>query len=424
MNKLIKLSLITTLALSTSVFAEKNKEKSVPSKVSDLTKMFSDGKVSGQIRLGYGANIVKTDGDKNTYATAVGGQLKYETASLMGLSFGVAMQTSHSINGLSGRGDKYNNELASNEKSYTELAEAYLNFSYGGFEFRGGRQLIDTPLADSDDIRMTPHTFEAYIASYTFKDLGLSFIAGNISNWQGVDSETDLGEPYANAENNVWAKTGENGTRVGAVTYSTDYLDTSVWYYDVTKVTTAFYTEIVGTIPINDESEIEISAQYLTENDQKKDGVNSEIEGSILGAMVEAKFYNITTTLAYDKVSVKDGKSIFEGFGGGASYTNLDTMTAGALHDGTYGDGNSYKFGLSYEIADFTIFGAYGDYRADAIAGGVKAHVTEMNFGLEYEYNDGEADIALIYVVGRDKESSTKTEFDNDRIQVVLNYNF
>jgi hypothetical protein len=47
-----------------------------------------------------------------------------------------------------------------------------------------------------------------------------------------------------------------------------------------------------------------------------------------------------------------------------------------------------------------------------------------MNFGLEYEYSDGEADIALIYVVGKDRESSAKTEFDNDRIQVVLNYNF
>jgi len=421
MHKIIKLSLVTTITLSTLAFAEDVK---TPKEAKNLTQMFSDGEASGQIRLGYAANKVETAGDKNTYATAVGGQLKYETASLMGVSFGAAMQTSHSINGLSGRDDKYNNELASNEKSYTELAEAYVNFSYEGFEFRGGRQLIDTPLADSDDIRMTPHTFEAYIASYTFKDLGLAFIAGNILSWQGVDSETDQGEPFSNAEKNVWAKTGENGTRVGAITYSTDYIDTSIWYYDVTKETTAFYADVAGTIPLGDESEIVLSAQYLTENDQKKDGINSDIEGSIIGAMVEAKFYNLTTTLAYDKVSVKDGKSIFEGFGGGASYTNLDTVTAGALHDGSYGDGSSYMLGLSYEVAGFTIFGAYGDYKADAIGGGDKAHVSEMNFGLEYEYSDGEADIALIYVVGKDRESSAKTEFDNDRIQVVLNYNF
>ncbi len=420
MNKLIKLSLITTIALSTVAFAEKGKDVKTPKEAKDLTEMFSDGEVSGQIRLGYATNRVKTSGDKDTYATAAGGQLKYETASLMGVSFGAAMQTSHSINGLSGRDDKYNNELASNEKSYTELAEAYVNFSYEGFEFRGGRQLIDTPLADSDDIRMTPHTFEAYIASYTFKDLGLAFIVGNILSWQGVDSETNSGEPYANVENNVWAETGADGTRLGAITYASDYVEASLWYYDVTKETTAFYADVVGTIPLGDEAEIVLAAQYLNEKEQER----SETEGSIIGAMVEASFYGVTLTGAYNQVKVKDDYKIFEGFGGGSSYTNLDTMTAGALHDGSYGDGSSFMLGAAYEIAGFTIFGAYGDYRADAIAGGDKAHVTEMNFGLEYEYNDGEADIALIYAIGKDKESSTKTEFDNDRIQVVLNYNF
>ncbi|MCK9491948.1 MAG: hypothetical protein M0Q24_07650 [Sulfurimonas sp.] len=415
MNKIVKLSLVTTIALSTLAFAEDVKTSK---EAKNLTQMFSDGEVSGQIRLGYATNKVEITGDKDTYATAVGGQLKYKTASLMGISLGAAMQTSHSINRLSGNNTKYNDEMASSQKSYTELAEAYLNFSYDGFHFRGGRQLIDTPLADSDDIRMTPHTFEAYIASYTFKDLGLAFIAGNILSWQGVDTE------YANAENNSWADTGKDGTRVGAITYADHYLEASVWYYDVTKEVTAFYADVLGTIPVNEDIEIKIGAQYLTENDQKKDGVSSDIDGSIMGTMVEANLYDLTLTGAYNRVSVNNTKSVFEGFGGGSSYTNLDTVTAGTLHDGSYGDGKSFMLGASYEIAGFTIFGAYGDYRADAIAGGIKAHVTEMNFGAEYEYNDGEADIALIYAIGEDKESSTKTEFDNDRIQIVLNYNF
>ncbi|EQB35362.1 hypothetical protein M947_08755 [Sulfurimonas hongkongensis] len=412
MNKWIKLSLVTALALSTTAFA--NEDVKTPKEVKNLTEMFSEGEVSGQIRLGYATNKVKTAGDKDTYATAAGGQLKYETASLMGVSLGAAMYTSHSVDTLSGKDAKYNDEMASSQKSYTELAEAYLNFSYEGFEFRGGRQLIDTPLADSDDIRMTPHTFEAYIASYTFKELGLAFIAGNILSWQGVDSD------YSNAVNNSWAKTGEDGTRLGAVTYADHFLEASVWYYDVTKETTAVYLDAVGTIDITDDISVAIAAQYLTEDEKE----SSYIEGNIVGAMVEAGFYDVTATAAFDKVSVKDGKSIFEGFGGGASYTNLDTMTAGTLHDGTYGDGSSYMLGLAYEIAGFNIFGAYGDYKADAITVGNKAHVTEVNLGLECEYNDGEADATIIYVIGKDKESATKTEFDNDRIQVVLNYNF
>lgn len=417
MSKFVKLSFLTTILLSTSAFAQKDKEVIAPTKVGSLSQMFSDGKISGQIRLGYTATQTKVEDEKDTSVTAAGGQLKYETGSLMGLSFGVAMQTSHSIDALSGKNKKYNNELASSKKAYTELAEAYLNFSYEEFDFRGGRQLIDTPLADSDDIRMTPHTFEAYIVSYTFKDLGLGLIAGNILSWQGIDSE------YNNVQKNTWAKTGADGTRLGAITYASNYIDASLWYYDVTKMTTAIYTDITGTIPINKDSEIILSAQYLTEQEQKDSGVYSNVEGSIIGLMAEANFYDVTAKAAYNKVSVKSGKSIFEGFGGGSSYTNLDTLTAGALHTGTYGDGSSYMFGLDYEIADFTFFGAYGDYTADDIGNG-KAHVTELNIGVEYEYNDGEADIALIYVIGEDKEESTKTEFDNNRIQVVLNYNF
>lgn len=417
MNNIVKFSLATTLILSANAFGDDIK---TPKEAKNLTQMFSDGEVSGQIRLGYATNRVETTGDKDNYATAAGGQLKYETASLMGLSLGAAMFTSNSINALSGeqKDGKYNDEMASSQRDYTELAEAYLNFSYEGFEFRGGRQLIDTPLADSDDIRMTPHTFEAYIASYTFKDLGLSFMAGNILSWQGVDSE------YNNALNNSWAKTGEDGTRLGAISYATHFVEASLWYYDVTKETTAIYADIVGTIDINDDIHIAIGAQYLTESDQKKDGVSSDIDGSIMGANIEASIYDLTATVAYDKVSVNDGKSIFEGFGGGSSYTNLDTMTAGTLHDGSYGDGSSYMLGLAYEIAGFNFFGAYGDYRADAIGAGSKAHVTEVNLGVEYQYNDGEADLTLIYVIGDDKESSTKTEFDNDRLQVVFNYNF
>ncbi|WP_321779557.1 OprD family outer membrane porin [Sulfurimonas sp.] len=415
MNKFIRLSLVAALAISTSVFADESKE------ANSIQEMFSKGTVSGQIRLGYAANKTETAGAKDTSATAIGGQLKFETAAIKGFSLGVAMYTSHAISGLSGdaKDGEFNGELTSDNGQYTEVAESYINFDYEGFNFRGGRQLIDTPLADSDDIRMTPHTFEAYIASYTLKDLGLSFIAGSVLNWQGVDSD------YANVTNGVWAKTGEDGTYVGAVTYSNDIIEASAWYYDVTKAASAIYTDVTGTIAINDDIEIVVAAQYLGESEKDNAaGAPSTIEGSIIGAMVEAGIYGATLSVAYDSVSVKDGNQIFEGFGGGSSYTNIDTMTAGTLHDGTVGDGSSYTIGAAYEIAGVNIFGVYGDYQADAVTGGVKAHVTEINVGLEYEYNEGEADVAFIYVIGEDKESSAKTDFDNDRIQLVMNYNF
>ena len=418
MNKIVKISVAASLVLSTIAFAQ---EEEKPKDVSTFSQMWSEGAVSGQVRLGYAATKTKVTDEKSTYATAAGGVLKYETAALMGVNFGAAMYTSHSISALSGKSEdgNYNNEMASDKGHYTELGEAFVNFSHNGLDIRAGRQLIDTPLADSDDIRMTSHTFEAYIASYNFEELGLTFFAGNILNWQGVDAE------YANVEDNVWAKTGEDGTRFGAITYKKDALEANLWYYDITKMTSALYADITATLQINEDMELAFGAQYLGEKEQSNGGAPSDVEGSIMGVMTKATLYDFSAAVAYNKVKVSDGKSIFEGFGGGSSYTNIDTMTAGTLHsDGTYGDGSAMMLGLGYTIADFEIFGLYGDYKADAISGGDKAHVSELNLGVEYSYNEGEVEVAFIYAKGEDKESAQKTEFDNDRIQIVANYNF
>ncbi|MDY0116179.1 MAG: hypothetical protein RBR59_01215 [Sulfurimonadaceae bacterium] len=422
MNTILKLSLTGILTFSITLLADE--EIKFPKEANDFSEMFSDAKTSGQIRLGYGIEKTKEIGKENKSATAVGGQLKFETASLMGISFGAAMYTSHYISELSGKKNeeveeqnKFYGEMASEKNSYTEFAEAYVNFSHEGFNFRGGRQLIDTPLAGSDDIRMTPHTFEAYIASYRLEDFGFSFMAGNILSWQGVNAKTDSGQSYANVIENAWQGTGENGTRMGAITYENDFIEVGAWYYDITKETKAFYVDTMGKIKIND-VEIAIAAQYMNQ----KESDNSGTKGSLMGAMVEAGFYGATAKAAYNKVSKDDGKVIFEGFCGGSSFTNIDTLTAEELHaDSEYGDGKSYMLGLGYEIDDFTIFSEYGDYKAKDIGNG-KAHVAELNFGVEYKF--GDAELIAIYAIGQDKEAIEKTEYDNQHFQVVMNYNF
>ncbi len=410
MKKILKISLAASVILS-SVYADESVKTA-----NSVKEMFSNGQVSGQIRLGYLDVNTKVTGENDTSATAIGGQLKFETASLNGISLGAAVYTSQAITALSGEQNdgKFNEELTSSEKHYTELAEAYINYTYNGLNIRVGRQLLDTPLADGDDYRMTPNTFEAAVASYTFDNIGLTLIGANIQRWQGVDAD------YANVTNNKWAEVnGEDGsgTYMAAATYSKNNIEAGAWYYDVDKATKATYVDVAYTLELG-KTELTLAAQYL--NDSESD--NSNIDGSIAGAMVEASFFGITAGLAYDDVSVDNGKEIFEGFGGGSSYTNMDTMTAGSLHDGTYGDGKSYVASLGYEIADVNIFAAYGDFKADDIGNG-KAHVTEIDLGVEYAYND-EFDASIYYIIGEDKESSAKTEFDDSHVQLTLNYNF
>jgi len=391
MKKILKISLIASVALSSLYAADTNSVKD----------MFTNGSTSGQVRLGY-INVNSAD---DNYATALGGQLKFETAALSGVSLGAAMYTSQSVNSLSGSGDEFNSELTSTNGNYTELAEAYINYGMGDFNFRIGRQLIDTPLADSDDIRMTPHTFEAAVASYTLKDLGVTFIGANLQRWQGVDAD------YENATNNSWADTGIDGTWMGAAIYENDNTEAALWYYNIDKAANAIYIDVVGSVEFGG-VDITLGVQYLSESEIDSSGV----DGNIMGVMAEATVADVTLMAAYNNLSVDAGKEIFEGFGGGSSFTNMDTNTAGLFGDE---DSASMLFSLGYEIIGANIIAAYGDFKADDSDN----HATEIDLGVEYSYNDGEADVALYYIIGSD-EGNTNPELDDDHIQLTLNYNF
>jgi len=79
--------------------------------------------------------------------------------------------------------------------------------------------------------------------------------------------------------------------------------------------------------------------------------------------------------------------------------------------------------GLSYEIADFNLLYAYGDFKGDADSTGAKAHIVEQNIGFEYSHNE-ELTIAALYVIDRNKEDSTSLDFNNDNFRVLVAYNF
>ncbi len=63
-----------------------NKEVSI---VNNFNNMFLDAKVSGQVKIMYGDYNYKNK--NNTYATAIGGIIKYELASLNGFNAGGAV---------------------------------------------------------------------------------------------------------------------------------------------------------------------------------------------------------------------------------------------------------------------------------------------------------------------------------------------
>jgi hypothetical protein len=364
-----------------------------------LAEAFSLGKVSGQIRAGYIWQDPSANSYLQNYTTAIGGVLRYETAPLYGFSGGVGFYTSHAIMPLSGDRDegKFNESMASDDKYYDILAEAYLNYQYENLNIRIGRQLIDTPYADSDDIRMTPNTFEGILASYQISDFTL--LGAYLSKWQGPDAEYKFEDLLEDGD----------GVALLAVTYSKDDLEAGIWYYNADNSANIFYIDASKAFQITNDINTKISMQYANQSEID----NSGIDASLYGAMVEFGYHGLSLSVAYDKVDVDSGSSYFGGFGGGVGYVNMYETTAASLAENSSVE--SYKLAIAYEFnSDLNIGFEYGNFKNDA-----KDEIDEYDFIVEYNINDSlSIDVTYAKIDATSKQDSFKS------LLVRANYNF
>lgn len=424
MKKIVRLSTVMLSLMGTLYAQEENRDRlhsvkkaigsvhEVEQKelniVDGFSHMFKDGQVTGQIRSMYSEISYKDAQD--TYATALGGFLKYELAEYKGFSGAVEFVTSQNINFLSGDGVKYNDELASSSGDYTQMSELYVNYAYENFAFRGGRQTIDTPLADSDDIRMVSNSFEAYVASYEldkFRFEGAYLVA-----WQGYDAGLET----------AWVKTGKDGTYLAGVIYSDELLDASVWYYNINgelgdaTANNSYYGDIVGHYHITKDLFLHAGVQYLKQDELDKSGVAS----SIYGATAELVVYGLGLNIAYNKADKKVGKGSFSGFGGGTLFTNMDSMILDVI--AVDRDADAVVAGVSYELGDFNFLYAYGDFNGDSDSSGVTEHIVEQNLGVAYEHD--QVTLGAIYTKNDDKKNTNSNDGDWNNVRVLVAYNF
>ena len=372
--------------------------------VENFKHMFQDGKVSGRFRVAYGSYNYKERAVDDTYATAIGGILKYELAEYNGFNVGVAMYASHDIGALTGKDQKLNSDFSSSKGSYSEVGEAYINYKYKDLNLRVGRQVLDTPLADSDDLRIIQNSFNAAVATYMYD--GFTLMAGNIQSWQGFDAGLD----------DEWVNIGDHGVNFGGITYG-DMWEFNIWYYNITNNTNAFYVDGGLEYPINDDMLLHVMLQYLNESELD----NSGYAADIYGASIEFVINGLGLNFGYNKSDRKKDKHSFSGMGGGALFTNMDTMILDEITQDRESD--AYVAGISYEYGNLNFLYAYGDFNAKSNAQSDKAEIVEQDISFEYKVND-EFLIAAIYVLSEDKASATKTGYDFNRAQVLMNYNF
>ncbi len=345
----------------------------------DLSSMFSEGKASGQIRE---FSIVRTykfsDPSKEGYtrkANAVGGYLKFETADFKGLSLGTAFYTTNGFYLDSPKTDYTKVDptlLGPNNDSYSMIGEAYVQYKYANTTFKGGRQKLDTPLAGSDDARMLPNLFEAYLLINT--DLpDTTIVAGQVTRFaQGtfgrvynggilavtsgyslVDTRDQVGSFVNMGTYALGDGKATDGVTVASVTYTgIPNLKVQLWDYYAHDILNAIYGELNYSMPSGSVTPY-VGAQFIKEDDVG-DKFAGSVNGLYVGAKAGVKVANFNVYAAYSHTSENDAtdaataNAIITPWGGMPAYTQ-GMVTRHMFLAGT----KATKAAVSYDWKDF-----------------------------------------------------------------------
>ena len=374
----------------------------------------------GQLRAGY--ITFSEDGASRTSAYALGGHYHFNTKRWNGLMVGAEAYTVLNLginqNPLNVNGDFFDE----NGKSFILLSQAYLDGKWGNTEIKLGRQILDTPHADSDDIRMIPNYFEAYTVTNTDID-DLTLTAGLINRMAGWENGVD---------SKKFVKVGEtlgtddiNGIYYASASYDgIKDLSLSLWIYNYQDIANILYAEAGYSYALAKETSLTFGLQY--------DG-SQETGASLLGKQ-EANTYGVSMELASESMGVHilaaynqdSGETGAMGLslGGGPFFTSMEDQTLDAIGMA----GSAWIIGAGYHFETIGIDGlnagiAYGNFKAkDSSMYESKEIDIVIDYSLDEKFSLTAAYASVQFDEGLDDNGDPLQDYDQFRL--IANYNF
>ena len=376
MNK-NRIGLVLLMIMSINVYAD------------TLSEALGNSQFDGNIRVGYQNH--ETQGETKN-EVAIGVKLHVETAAYYGLQLGTTLFSSYGNGEEDFEGVPFFDE---NNNDYAIIAEVYLKGTFSNTTLILGRQTIDTPFADSDDIGMVPNTFEAYtLINKDIKDTTI-FIS-QVQKMSGVDSESPSQFTSLN---------GSKGMQVLGLTYEgIEHTALVGWFYNVSGEGTISYFEATY------ENETDAYnyggvVQYVLQNYDR--GEDSTIYG--LATSFGVKSVGLTTSISYNNTK---GRAAENFFGGGPFVTNAEHNT---LKEAGF-DGNIILYTLEWDASVVGVEGLIVRANVDAHHG-EQYYAREYDVAVEYNYSDT-MNISAVYSNIDDRDESFKN------LRIFANYSF
>ena len=356
----------------------------LPKKAENADQTFEYADAFGTLRAAgiHADSLFGTD----TSAFAVGAQFGFQTASYYGFSARMAAYTSQKVSALNPSSPENRNPdfFDGNGDSFTYIGEANIAYDSDGLRIEAGRVRIDTPYADSDDIRMAPNTFEGVWSHFDITD-SWKIQAMYLTRWAGFDSGADQNKFKKLFENSQNGEMSDGAFGASVQYVIDDENDISLWYYHIDQMSDIVYAEAAGDIKFTDAFHIEYGLQGSTITELK----NSHVEGDVLGAMGILDYNMLFLAAAVNYAFVDGENAITDGFGGGPYYTSLDESTIGFVSEAASGeDIYSFRIGGGVDFNDWKVDGLVIEYIYGDLESSSTLEFNEQDVIITYDITD------------------------------------
>lgn len=304
----MKYKKLSFLLLSTALLAN--------SKVTTLSEVFSEAKVSGNVMYYY----IQTDkdnaatADTSAKANSVGGQLSFDTASLYGVSAGVTFMTTNPFL-LNDDPSKVETSIigknnaargADPTEGFSILGEAYLAYSYADFDFTLGRKAIKTPFVHSKYVRMIPSTVEGLFGSYALNKKSNIEVA-YLSRFKQRTSDKFIDIIAHALGANTKAVTGSDGGYLAmfGVNYIQDEISVKAYDYYADDFINSLYLDTSYKTELST-AKVSFAGQYIN---QKSIG-NADTNLAQVGSVTDGKKINVNAFGLKATASISDAKFV------------------------------------------------------------------------------------------------------------------
>ncbi len=347
---------------------------------------FKQASTSGQLRIGYISVAPDVAGNPTTTGAAFGGEIKMETAKWNRLQFAIAPYFVEKMDALSGDAttNKLNTDfLDANSQAFVYLGEAYINYAFNNGSVRIGRQKLDNPFINTDDIRMFSNTFNASWLNVEISK-ALTLEAGIVSSWAGFDSAT-----ATSGQDKFKTASNDGVTALGLNYKQSENFSGQAWYYSFDKSYSLLYADVNYTA-----GNLELGAQFGNYTEAN----NSGIAGNVLGASVTYSTGPFTFGAVINSGTNETGKSADLGLGGGNYYAAMDETTIAGLNDAM-----AHVLSFEYAATDkFTAALAMGHFEDN----GKATNIDETDIVLGYSMNEL-LNLEFVYAIVDNKGNPT-----------------